>query len=694
MSDKFTRKNFDEFYLSEGMLSTLGSIGYTTPTPVQAQTIPLVMAGIDLIVQSQTGTGKTAAFAIPIVEMLEPDPGTVEVLVLAPTRELAKQVSEEFARLADFKGISTATIYGGASYGPQYEALETAQIVVATPGRLIDIAERGNIDLSTVRMFALDEADEMLSMGFQEEVDRIIVQLPEDRQSLLFSATITGDVEALGKKMLYYPEFITLSSDQVAAEDVTHEYYPVSGVGRARDLLRVLEYERPENAIIFGNTRNDTFTVTTFLKRHGLRAEVLNGDLPQSERERTLKALKTGQIDFLVATDVAARGIDISDLSHVINYTVPDSAEVYIHRTGRTGRAGKKGKALSLISPREMATLFNIRKFYDVGMKKLTLPSPSDILEANKARHLSKLSQKLEQLEDISYGASLGLARQLVRESEALDEQERIRLIARLIALAEKVGSGEITAESFEAAEAAIVEEKSTDAAAEIDEAEVEFEEADVVHTDEVYEATDDDDDQKEAEKRKAVDSAEDGDRPRRTRRVRRSRGGDDADKGRQEAQSESDKNGREARDDSNGRDSGDRRRRSKSDSDDRRRNGKSRSSRDRDGGSSKSDRGSSKRRGKREETSDETPETSESPKFRMQKLWVNMGRDHFEQPEQVVDMVCHMAGMEPEDLGRVTLSNSFSYVEVRKDYFYDIIEALNNQDWNGVTVSAEPARK
>jgi ATP-dependent RNA helicase DeaD len=696
MSDQLPDKSFEDFYLSEGMLDTLREIHYVDPTPVQKRCIPLVMAGIDLIVQSQTGTGKTAAFAIPIVEMLEKNPGSVEVLVLAPTRELARQVSKEFGRLADFKGIDVATIYGGTGYGPQYDALETAQIVVATPGRLLDIANRGRIDFDDLRIFGLDEADEMLSMGFAEEVDAIIELLPEERQSLLFSATITEDVKALGKSMLYYPEFITLSSDSVAAEDVRHEYFAVSGVGRARDLLKILELEEPENAIIFANTRAETFAVTRFLKRHGLRAEVLNGDLPQKERERTLAALRQGKIDYLVATDVAARGIDISDLSHVINYTVPDSAEVYVHRTGRTGRAGKKGIALSLLSPNEMATLFNIRKLYEVTMHQRDLPTPNEILEAKKERRIAELDQRLSRYANLPYGGSLGLAKRLVGSETASEAEEidRVRLVARLIALAEQFGKRDLAEaaaleirEARERAEDVAAPEEKKDAeeyeAADEEEAE-EYEAADEEEAEE-YEAAD----EEEAEEYEAAEEdEEEDDKPGRGRRgsrtSRRTRGN-----GRQER--EEDEAPRRRR----------RRRRKPEEKAEKKAEKKADKKADtRDESPRRSRRSSSKERergSKKEKTEtkiEPAAPTRSKTSLPMSKMWVNMGRDHFEKPDEVEEMVCYMAGMDPDDLGDITLNNSYSYVEVREDYFYDIINAMNNQEWKGVKVTAEPARK
>src|SRR5690554_2281472 len=434
-------KSFEDFFLSEEMLKALRTVGYERPTPVQAESIPLILAGIDLIVQSHTGSGKTAAFAVPATDMLQPNPGRVEVLVLAPTRELAKQSASEFERLGQYKELSATAIYGGASYETQLEALKTAQIVTATPGRLLDLAKRGDIDLSKLRIFCLDEADEMLSMGFREELNGIVDFLPQERQSLLFSATVNSEIQALAKGMLYYPEYISLSGDQVAAAAVTHLYYRVPGMGRKRDLVRVLKYERPDSAIIFCNTRNDTFEVTEYLQKSGYRAKVLNGDLPQSQREATLAELRNGTVDFIVATDVAARGIDITDLSHVINYTLPSSAETYVHRTGRTGRAGKKGRAISLLAPAEMATHFDIMSLYDIEIEQRQLPSETEVLQVQTADRLVTLAADIMKIENISGDPTLELAGELLAAHAAGSQTEPALkpLLAKLLALADRV---------------------------------------------------------------------------------------------------------------------------------------------------------------------------------------------------------------------------------------------------------------
>lgn len=372
---KQVAKTFADFHLGDEIRKALDEVGYVNPTPVQSSCLPLVLAGLDLIVQSQTGTGKTAAFAIPTLEMLEPGTRQVEALILAPTRELAKQIQAEFDRLGTHKKVPVACVYGGTGFQQQYDDLENAQVVCATPGRLLDLLKRKALSLEHLKLFILDEADEMLNMGFEKELDAIVEFLPETRQSLLYSATVGEDIKRISSHILTYPEFVSISGDNIAAKEVEHIYYMVTGLGRLWDLNRVIEVEQPESAIVFCNTRDDSFLVANFLRKQGYVADVLNGDLPQKDREKTLARLRKGELRFLVATDVAARGIDISDLSHVLNFSLPESPETYVHRTGRTGRAGKKGVALSLISPREIGTFYFLRRIYKMELIERQLPT-------------------------------------------------------------------------------------------------------------------------------------------------------------------------------------------------------------------------------------------------------------------------------------------------------------------------------
>jgi ATP-dependent RNA helicase DeaD len=392
-SDYVATVSFDDLGLSEPVRKAVAERGYQHPTPVQARCIPLVRDGKDLIVRSKTGTGKTAAFAIPLIEAIEDGAREPKVLVLCPTRELALQVAQEFQALAKYRDLRVTPIYGGAPMDKQLAALrEGTEIIVGTPGRVYDHIRRKTLDLSGAEAAVLDEADEMLNQGFFEEVTRIIDQLPDDRQTLLFSATVTPDIERLIRRYTRDPESVLLSGDDFTVEGIQHLLYPaVDAYPKPRNLLYLIEIEDPENAIIFCNTRDDTTLVTAVLNRNGFDADVLNGDLPQSERERTMAKVKRGEVRFLVATDIAARGIDISDLSHVLNYSLPEDPAVYLHRVGRTGRIGKTGIAISLVSGRELATLTALEKKFAVKFEERTLPSPEEAQRRWADRHVAEL---------------------------------------------------------------------------------------------------------------------------------------------------------------------------------------------------------------------------------------------------------------------------------------------------------------
>lgn len=387
---------FADLDLSAPMLATLEGIGYVQPTPVQATAIPLIAAGRDLMVQSQTGTGKTAAFGIPLIERLSAEPTRgIQALILAPTRELAKQVSDELNRLSSSPAVQSVAIYGGASMDKQIAEIKFANIVAGTPGRVLDHLRRGTLKFSGMRMVVLDEADEMLSLGFARELEQVMSFVPTDRQTLLFSATIPEDIKSYAQRYMRQPEFVSLIEQNVAADDVEHHYYMVSGVGRSKDLVQVIEYEEPGNSIVFTNTRADSEMVATFLKRQGYQAEFLNGDLPQRDREAIMARTKDKSLRFLVATDIAARGIDISQLSHVINFTLPESPEVYIHRTGRTGRAGHKGTAISLIGPREIGVYYYLKRIYKVALQERSVPTQAEIDLRKAERRTDALVQEI-----------------------------------------------------------------------------------------------------------------------------------------------------------------------------------------------------------------------------------------------------------------------------------------------------------
>jgi ATP-dependent RNA helicase DeaD len=386
---------FDDLPISPEIRRALAERGYARPTPVQAKAFAPALAGRDLIVRSKTGTGKTAAFGLPLLERIDPKDTEVRALVLCPTRELALQVAAEVGDLGKYKGVKVTAIYGGASMKAQEDALEGGvHIVVGTPGRVYDHIRRKNLKLSGCRHVVLDEADEMLNQGFYEEVTRILDQLPQGRQVLLFSATVPPDIQRLIAKYTTSPEALLLSGDVLTVDHIHHIRYDVTDAyPKPRNLIYVLEMEEPDNAIIFCNTRDDTALVTAVLNRTGFDAELLNGDLPQSERERVMAKVKRGEVAFMVATDIAARGIDISDLQYVINYSLPEDPAVYLHRVGRTGRIGKKGSAINLVSGRELGTLSALEKKYGIVFEKRMMPSPEEALKLWTERHVRDIKE-------------------------------------------------------------------------------------------------------------------------------------------------------------------------------------------------------------------------------------------------------------------------------------------------------------
>ncbi|KFA93427.1 DEAD/DEAH box helicase [Archangium violaceum] len=387
--------SFDDLNLSEPLRRGIADRGYTNPTPVQAKAFGPVMAGRDLIVRSKTGTGKTAAFGLPLLEKISAEDKKVRALILCPTRELALQVSEELAALGKHKGVKVAAIYGGASMKQQEDALEEGtQIIVGTPGRVFDHINRGNLKLEGCTHAVLDEADEMLNQGFYEEVTRILDRLPKDRQVLLFSATVPTDIQNLIARYTTNAETLLLSGDVFTVEHIHHIRYDVSdALPKPRNLIYVLEAEEPPNAIIFCNTRDDTALVTAVLNRNGFDAELLNGDLPQKERERVMGKVKRGEVAFMVATDIAARGIDISGLEYVINYSLPEDPAVYLHRVGRTGRIGNKGTAINLFSGRELATYTTLEKKFGIKFEKREMPAPEEAMRLWAERHVREIRE-------------------------------------------------------------------------------------------------------------------------------------------------------------------------------------------------------------------------------------------------------------------------------------------------------------
>ncbi len=415
---------FASLGLSEPVLRALEEVGWTAPTPVQAECFPLAAEGKDLIVQSRTGTGKTGAFGLPLVDKLvEARPG-VQALVLAPTRELALQSARELGKLGAHRGLQTTAVYGGAPMEKQVRELaQGAQIVSGTPGRVLDHLRRGTLDADGLRVLVLDEADEMLSMGFAKELHAILELLPTTRQTFLFSATVDGPIQRVGERHMKDPQFVTLSGDAVGALGITHLAYMVTGKARARDLAKVLEVEDPESAIVFCNTKAETEQVAAELQRLGFDADWLNGDLPQGERERIMARTRAGELRYLVATDVAARGIDISHLTHVINYALPEHLEQYIHRTGRTGRAGRTGTAITLVAPQELGTLYYLRLQYKIFPIERSLPSAG---EERTRRELDRVEMLAS-----AFGSPGELERAVARR--LLTHPEVERLVAGLV---------------------------------------------------------------------------------------------------------------------------------------------------------------------------------------------------------------------------------------------------------------------
>jgi ATP-dependent RNA helicase DeaD len=367
---------FDALPLTSDVRKAIDDLGYTHPTPVQRAVFEPTSRGRDMVVQARTGTGKTAAFGLPLVDnLVKTNRPAVQAMILCPTRELALQITRELTAIAKHRGTKVVAVYGGAPMGKQIEQLkEGAQILVGTPGRVLDHLRRGTLDTAACRVFVLDESDEMLSMGFLPQISEIWGYLPEQRQVLLFSATLPPDVKRIAETRLKNPEYVTLSGDNIGALSIQHFVY-MAMTDKVAELIAIIETENPESAIIFSNTRDDTKRVAAGLQAQGYSADWLNADLSQNEREAVMAATRQGELRFLVATDVAARGIDISHLTHVINYDFPESAESYVHRTGRTGRAGRTGTAISLIAPNNIGALYLLRLTYKIKPIERHLPS-------------------------------------------------------------------------------------------------------------------------------------------------------------------------------------------------------------------------------------------------------------------------------------------------------------------------------
>lgn len=389
---------FDEMNLSPPVFAALQDVGYSTPTPIQILTIPILGQGKDMLGQAQTGTGKTAAFALPLLSRIDLDNKRPQVLVLTPTRELAIQVAESFKTYgAKMKGLNVLSVYGGQSYGIQLNQLKRgAHVVVGTPGRLMDHMRRKTITLADLFCVVLDEADEMLHMGFIEDVEWILDQTPKDAQTALFSATMPLPIRKIAQKYLKNPEEIMVQKNTTGVDTIRQQYWMVNGTRKTDALVRILEASSFDGVIVFVKTKTATLEVAKLLEDRGLKAEALNGDLAQNARERTVNRLKQGYIDILVATDVAARGLDVDRISHVINYDMPPKVEPYVHRIGRTGRAGRTGEAILFVGRNERWMLKVIEKATRQNIQEIFLPSNQDINSKRVADFKKAITQTLE----------------------------------------------------------------------------------------------------------------------------------------------------------------------------------------------------------------------------------------------------------------------------------------------------------
>ena len=383
---------FSELGLQPQLVQAVTERGYSIPTPIQTAVIPLMLAGQDVIGQAQTGTGKTAAFSLPILHQLSPGLGQVQALVVTPTRELALQVARAIYEYGQYSDMRVLSVYGGTPYGRQIGRLKRGvDIVVGTPGRMLDLIKQSILDLSAVRTVVLDEADEMLSMGFIEDIEAILEQTPSERQTTLFSATMPGPIRQLAQKYMRQPEAITIENKQRTVAAIEQRYILVNEGDKTAALTRLFEVEEIHSALIFARTRIGTGELANELTVRGFPAESLNGDLSQEARERVLNRFRQNQIKVLVATDVAARGLDIDDISHVFNFDLPNDSESYVHRVGRTGRAGRTGVAISLVTPRERFRLGRIEKYIKHKLTRVQLPSVEDIQAFREQQLVEKM---------------------------------------------------------------------------------------------------------------------------------------------------------------------------------------------------------------------------------------------------------------------------------------------------------------
>ena len=414
-----TKMTFKDLGLPEFILNAVADLGFETPSPIQQICIPHLLEGRDVLGMAQTGSGKTAAFSLPILAKIDPTEKHPQLLVMAPTRELANQgadACEQFVKYA--KGINIVTLYGGQRYDIQLRALKQgAQVVVGTPGRILDHLRRGTLSLAELKAIVLDEADEMLRMGFIDDVETVMAELPEHHQTALFSATMPEPIRRITKRFMNDPQEVKIKATQQSAPDIAQSCWYVHGFRKNDALLRFLEVEDFDAAIIFTRTKTGTLDVTELLEKHGFRAAALNGDMTQQLREQTLDRLRSGSLDIVVATDVAARGIDIERISLVVNYDIPLDAESYVHRIGRTGRAGRSGRALLFVEPRERRLLRNVEHLIKKNIEEVELPNHEVLQACRRKKFKDKITAQLEHHD-------LDLYRELLEDMFTADQSQ------------------------------------------------------------------------------------------------------------------------------------------------------------------------------------------------------------------------------------------------------------------------------
>ena len=423
--------SFEQLGLSKPVLQAVQAMGFEEPTPIQEQTIPVAMEGRDVVGRAQTGTGKTVAFAIPMTEKISHDDTGVRALIITPTRELAVQVAEELNKIGQFKGIRTVPIYGGQDIERQIRVLAKGpQIVVGTPGRLMDHMRRRTLRLNNIAVVILDEADEMLNMGFIEDIETILGKIPQERQTMLFSATISSQIRNLAKKFLQDPVFISIQPKEVTVPTIRQSYCEVGNNQKFDALCRLLDVQSPDSAIVFARTKRRVDEVSEGLSKRGYSAEGIHSDLTQARRDSVMRQFREGTIDILVATDVASRGLDITGVTHVYNFDIPQDPESYVHRIGRTGRMGKTGEAITFVNTRELAHLKTIEALTKRSIARRPLPSVMEVVRGHQRLAMERLANTVES-QDLS--AFKGMAENL------LEEHDSVALVSAALKLLTKV---------------------------------------------------------------------------------------------------------------------------------------------------------------------------------------------------------------------------------------------------------------